>query len=92
MILSIHTKDTSNGDKIMLISWLEDIDADAVLLELTEEQVARAKILFLNGQRDLDDMSELNAYLKTMPVVKNGWICTDLYDDAHVFNPTDDDL
>ena len=68
-----------------IIHWLDDYTGDPVLLHMTPVQIEHAALLFKDGEGQ-EDMSVLDAYLKTMPVVENGWICTDMFDGAHVFN------
>ena len=71
-----------------IIHWLDDYLGDPVLLRMDEEQIETARKLFDEGQKAVD-MSELEKYLKTMPVVENGWICSDMFDGAHAFFPID---
>lgn len=76
-----------------LVSWDDDFfnESDPLLLRMTAVQIATAKAMFERGAPQ-EDMSELDSYLSTMPVVENGWICSDTFDGAHVFNPYNEEL
>lgn len=75
--------------KTRLVQWTDDYLGDPTLLRMNDDQLEVAKGLFLAGQ-EAEDMSELEKYLNTMPKVDEvAWICSDMFDGAHLYDISD---
>ena len=70
--------------ELKTVSWLDDYIGEPKLLQMRQSQIDYAKSLFVICEL-LKDMTVLESYLGTMPVIDIVNICTDTYDNSQAF-------